>query len=172
MNSVSRLYADLGGLSMTGKRGVLWPTPEEESRAAQAVRAALGRMLRSARKQDMIAARAVYAEYFGIGEEWPKIALARGLRRLRADPEVRRLMRASRADPTTGFIRPTAGAGWITVREAARLSRYSEDHIRKWLVGKGKIRSRTVKGRIYVNRSEIRSYARKMTVRGYGPRED
>jgi len=172
MNSVSRLYADLGGLSMTGKHGVLWSMPEEESQAARAARAALGRMLRSAKKQDIIAARAVYAEYFGVGEEWPKIALARGLRRLRADPEVRRLIHASRADPTTRFVRPTAGAGWITVREAARLSGYSEDHIREWLVGKGKIRSRIVAKRIYVNRSEIKSYVRKMTVRGYGPRED
>ena len=168
MNGTAKLYANLGG--SCDAKAVKWPGPEEEAEANRAARAALGRMLRSKSARDRAAARAVYARYFGVGEEGTRGLRARGLRRLRADPEVLRSILKAEPDPTTKQYLPhMAGAGWITVREAAQLTGYSEDHIRGWIARKGKVRSRKVKEMVYVNRAEVLAYARKMRARGYGP---
>jgi len=169
MKGIAGLYAALGGSGWTSD-GVAWPDGESEAEASRAAREALGRMLRSKKAGNRQAAKEVYARYFGVGDEGDRALLAKGLRRLRADPEVQRCIRLAEPDPTAN-LHASAGAGWITVREAARLTGYSEDHLRGWIVRTGRVRSRKIGTAVYVNKSKIKTYARKMRARGYGPQE-
>jgi len=166
MSNIRQLLADLGGGGATD----VVMTPEAEDRAARAIRQALGEML-AGKPKDREAALAVHAKYL-LGRPIPARdkALLRGLRRLRSFREVQAAIREGQ--PVFRFPDPASpGRGWVTVEEAARITGYSEDHIRGWVLREHpEIQRRIWQGKLYVRKRDITRYARRQRKRGYGPR--
>lgn len=154
---------------------VRWPDWQTEARAAQTLRRALSRLLRGERR-DREAALAFHAYVLRgrplpeTGREKQRRLLSRALRRLYGFPEIRRTLAQAQIVRRRGmFARPASG--WIRLDEAVGLTGYSRDGLRAVLRRRSEIRRVKWRGRLYVRKKEILSYARRQSRRGYGPQE-
>ena len=113
----------------------------------------------------MYSGRPYQPYYYGDG-------LYRVIRRIRKAKVIVFAIAAAEIDlsrPNHSWLRPRGG--WIPLAEAERLTGYSNDHLRGWILPQHKeIRRVKVAGQVYVVRRQILAYARRQRGRGYGPR--
>jgi len=147
--------------------------PEDEAYVAAELRKALAE-LQAKGGRDRRAAQAVHS-YYVLNRPARRQDVARGLRRLRY------VLKGKRTTGLLAHLRPALPLpsipptrprnGWVSVKEAAALTGYSEEHIRNWVLPRHpRIRRRVAQGAIFVRQADIVAYKAKQVRRGYGPK--
>ena len=163
---------------LSGAAAVTFVSSEAEASAARVLRGAIGELLRASEKRDYEAGLAVAELMVGrplkaLGvrtRQQRRQLVARGLRRLRSNPEVREVL-ASAQTNRCWLPSRRPGGGWITIAQTADLTGYSIDHIRGWILpNHPEIRRRKCRTRAYLCKRDVLRYAKKQRRRGYGPR--